>query len=362
MRRSILVFVVVCLLVSAIAGCAKEAAPIPTPERKTVTIIDERGKQVEIPQPLEKIVVFNAYNMELVRAVGGWKSIVGLDEGATKNPDYVPGFDMKNIAGKGQMEPNYEKIVSLKPQVVIFPINSAWAEAEEKLSPFGIKVIVITGWDIKGFTTRVATLGLMFGKTEKAQELIGFYQKHIDLVQERVKKLEKKRRVYYESSVGDYKTCLVGSGHHDMIESAGGINVFGDISFAEQPKVKGSVHDFEIDPEAILVRNPQLVLKYLPGATYAPCKPEELKGIWEKLVSRPGWDKLDAVKNNNVRVTTMPLTNSCSKMVGVCYLAKWLYPELFPDLEPEAVMKEWCEKYQGIRYYDVFRDHVYTPK
>ena len=79
MRRSILVLVVACLLISAIAGCAKEAVPIPTPEKKTVTIIDERGKQFEVPQPLERACIFNRYNVELVRAVGGWQSVVGID-------------------------------------------------------------------------------------------------------------------------------------------------------------------------------------------------------------------------------------------------------------------------------------------
>ena len=365
MRRSILVVGVACLLVSAITGCAKEVTPTPTPEKKTITIIDERGKQFQVPQPLVRVGIFNTFNVELVRAIGGWQSVVGMDANAAQDKRYWPGFDTNNIIGQNQSAPDYEKIVALNPQVVIFPSNGAWAEAEEKLNPFGIKVIVITGWAMDGVPARVETLGRMFGETEKARELINFYQKYIDLVQERVKKVEKKKRVYYESygATSDYKTSLVGSGWNDMIVLAGGMNIFGDIKIAEQSKAKGSVHAFEIDPEAILVRNPQLVIKIEPGSqvrpgtgTSTPPRADEMRATWERLVNRPGWDKLEAVKNDQVHVMSPFPANAVSKMVGVSYLAKWLYPELFPDLDPEAVMKEWVEKYQGIPYQG---GHVY---
>ena len=328
-------------------------------EKKTITIVDDVGRVVEIPYPVKRVVVFNRYGVEFVRAIGSIRVIVGMSRRSAQMKEYWPGFDMNNIAGEGQREPNYEKIVSLNPQVVIFPRNGAWAEAAEKLEPFGIKVVVLTFWDVKKYVTNVATLGLMFDKRERAQELIDFYQRYINLVESRVKKLERKKKVYYESYgiANDYMTCLVGSGWHDMIEIAGGINIFGDIYFSAQPKAKGSVHAFEVDPEAILVRNPELVLKMEPGSkalrgtsTYFPTPQSEMKATWKRLVSRPGWDKLDAVKNNHVYIMDPFAAGSCSKMVGVVYLAKWLYPELFPDLDPEAVFKEWLEEFQGVPY------------
>ncbi|MEW6171519.1 MAG: hypothetical protein AB1510_00415 [Bacillota bacterium] len=32
---------------------------------------------------------------------------------------------------------------------------------------------------------------------------------------------------------------------------------------------------------------------------------------------------------------------------GECYIAKWLHPELFRDVNPEAVHKEMLEKFYG---------------
>lgn len=351
MKKLIQVGLVVCLFVSAMAGSVM--APTPAlaqePEQKTVTIIDDRGQQVEIPQPLERVCVFSRWNVEFVRAVGGWESVVCMDADSAKDGSYWPGFDQNNAAGTSQ-SPDYEKIVALKPQVVIMITSDPWAEAEAKLAPFGIKVVALNGWEMRGFAVRVATFGLMFDTRDRAQEFIGFYQKYIDLVQERVKSVENKKRVYYETAP-DYKTCLSGerSVYHHMIEQAGGINVFGNVSVAEQPQASpGGL--FEIDPEAVLVKNPDVVIKMGGGGNDYRPGVDEMKATWEKLVNRPGWDQLDAVKNEQVYVLSYITTNWAAKMVGLCYLAKWLYPELFPDLDPDAVVKEYLEKYQGLTY------------
>lgn len=363
---TVIVFLLTAICMAAIQNDAGNGAVL-SAAKKTVTIVDERGKRIEIPQPLQRVCCFNIWNAELVRAVGGWKSIVGMDLNTAQDQSYWPGFNMNNIVGPNQRQPNYEKLVALKPQLVFFPSNGAWAEAEEKLAPFGIKVVVFTAWDPSMFAPGVANLGLMFNKKNRAKALLDFYQKHLDLVQAKVKNLEKKKRVYYESYgiQYDYKTCLVGSGWHDMIQLAGGINIFGDINIAEQPKSKGTNSDFEVDPEAILVRNPQVVLKMdpgqkaIPGSTiFSPPEPGELKGTWKRLIGRPGWSQLDAVKNNRLYVWQPFIGSTCTKMVGVCYLAKMLYPELFPELDPEAIMKEWIEKYQGLKYQG---GYVYIP-
>jgi iron complex transport system substrate-binding protein len=40
--------------------------------------------------------------------------------------------------------------------------------------------------------------------------------------------------------------------------------------------------------------------------------------------------------------------------VGLSYLAKWFYPEKFPDLDPEAIHKEYLERFQGLKYQGIF--------
>lgn len=40
--------------------------------------------------------------------------------------------------------------------------------------------------------------------------------------------------------------------------------------------------------------------------------------------------------------------SACSKIVGALQIAKWLYPDRFTDIDPDAVMRQWLEEFQGV--------------
>jgi hypothetical protein len=44
------------------------------------------------------------------------------------------------------------------------------------------------------------------------------------------------------------------------------------------------------------------------------------------------------------------MAKGCGKLVTICYMAKLLYPDLFPDLNPEDVSREWISEFQGVEY------------
>ena len=84
-----------------------------------------------------------------------------------------------------------------------------------------------------------------------------------------------------------------------------------------------------------------------------------MKAIREELKSRPGWDEIDAVKNDNILLLSHYVHGGASKLVGTMYIAKYLYPDLLPDLHPEQVFKDWLEKYQKLEYIEGHTDRPY---
>jgi iron complex transport system substrate-binding protein len=40
--------------------------------------------------------------------------------------------------------------------------------------------------------------------------------------------------------------------------------------------------------------------------------------------------------------------------VGLCYLAKWFYPDLFPDLDPEAIHSDFMTEFMNYEPEGVF--------
>jgi iron complex transport system substrate-binding protein len=47
---------------------------------------------------------------------------------------------------------------------------------------------------------------------------------------------------------------------------------------------------------------------------------------------------------------------------GVAYMAKWLHPEIFQDLDPQEIQQEYLNKFQGIDYdLNKYGAFVYPP-
>jgi iron complex transport system substrate-binding protein len=297
--------------------------------------------------PLKRVVVFNRYTTEFVRAVAGMQPVVGVDIDAARNRDYWPTVTPSMLAGQGQSSPNFEAIVGMRPDAVFFPRNSDWGKAAAVLEKFGIPVIVMTAWDVLKHEENVSLLGRLFGQPQRAARLNAFYRGYRDLLAQRLQDLGSQRRRVYIEEVGDYKTLLKGSGWHDMVELGGGRNVFGDVNVFEQPAARGNVQGFSVDPEEILARRPDVIIK-LEAAQYLPHSRAYSEQVLQGIAARPGFARLPAVQSGRVYHMSYYLAGACSKIVGALQIAKWLYPERFADIDPLQAMRIWLEELQHV--------------
>lgn len=198
------------LMVLALVGCGKAtvAPSVQQPVTKSISLVDDVGRTIEINEPVTKVVVASRYNNELIRAIGAIDKVVSVDLNTAQDKVYWSQFDPNNVIGKGQSELNYEKIVSLQPQILITPKNSTYLEDIKKLEPFGIKVVVVTGWDNANMPKQIEILGQLFNKEKEAKDLISFYQTNMKAVSDRLNGLSAKKTVYWE--YGDpFMTCNI---------------------------------------------------------------------------------------------------------------------------------------------------------
>ncbi|HQI68834.1 MAG TPA: hypothetical protein PKV28_08560 [Methanothrix sp.] len=57
-----------------------------------------------------------------------------------------------------------------------------------------------------------------------------------------------------------------------------------------------------------------------------------------------------AVKDNEIYVMEERIIGGVRNFVGIGYLAKWLHPDLFEDLDPQAIHQEYLTRFQGLDY------------
>lgn len=315
----------------------------------TITLTDNVGRVVELPFPVEKAVVALRYNNELIRACGAIDQVIAADMNTAQDRAYWENFDPENTIGKSQKALNYEKIIELNPQVLILPGNGTYEEAEEKLGPFGIKVFVISGYDTNDFENQIDNIGAMFDKKDEANQFKAYYNDTLGYIATQLEGVEKKT-VYWESTK-DYKTSFPGNYYYNMIVASGGENIFSDAPEGQS--------DATITPEDVVLRNPDFIFKHITpndalkgtGVYVAPSL-EQRKQTIADVKTRPGWDEITAVKNDDVYLMSQFGHGGASKMIGAVYMAKWMYPDELKDLDPDAIFKEWLEDYQGFEFID----------
>ncbi len=255
-------------------------------------------------------------------------------------------FDPEEVIGKGQNDLNYEQIVKLDPQVLILPENGAYEEAEEKLEPFGIKVFVISGYATADFESQINNIGKMFNVEEQAEEFFSYFNNVLEYIKANVKDSDKKT-IYIETT-SKLSTVLPGDYFYNMVEFAGGNNIFS----TDYENINKS----EVDPEIVINRNPDVIVKVITSSKalsgtglYEPPTKEEFVETYKEIINRPGWEDIEAVKNNDIYFMTQFSHGGASKLVGTSYIAKCLYSDQLPELNPTEVFQNWLEKYQGFK-------------
>ena len=355
-RAGVLVALLLVVLSSLLTACGTSNADsgdkdeASKDDRKTVTITDELGRDVELQVPIKAVYPDLWYQDELVRAIGAGDTITAVDDTAApdKNPGSEAYFDtFKDLPTTGNYdEPNWEEIVASGAEVALLRRNSPVDEAIAKLEPFGIKVVVITGWDPVVTRKFLPTLGEIFGQEDKAAELASLYDDIQGTLDEKLAGVTPKK-VYFENNA-DFITSVPGSGWHDAIEWGGGKNIFGDVNVGDD--ASASVHQYEVDPVEIINRDPEVIVHVgVDGQTSAyEAWSEDIEAEQAaRIADRPGWKDITAVKEKQVYVFNNFYFSALGKTFGALAVAKQLYPDEFVEVDLDSYFDRWLEA-QGV--------------
>ena len=339
-------------------------------KEKELTIVQHLGKPpditeepVTVPMPIESLAALGgSFGPYTVCAMGEADKIVAVVGSAMGRGEIRALIEDVPEVGKSTVW-DMEMILELNPDIVLaYASYGDYSDYEETLNAAGIPLVQMDFHVWEKYSKEISNLGWMLNKQERAEELINFEQQHLDLIEERVKDLdeEQKPRVYIISYPGYYgePTHTSGKGGggsaHDIIEFCGGINIFADL--------EGTV---VVDPEEVIVRNPQVI--YATTTAWYPGCPlgyditdtgpvEEFRQ--DMIMDYPGWDHIDAIKDGRVYFISTD-AKSTHPSVYQSYMAKWFHPELFEDIDPVAIHREWMETFLGIEYEGVYAYPTY---
>jgi iron complex transport system substrate-binding protein len=312
-------------------------------KEKELTFVDTADRVVTVKKPVERIVVLNSDTAEAVRILDAVDKVVGVSTSVFKKSYYFPEMIKRTSIGKWN-KPDYEAIIELNPDIVIGYVK--WppiSEVEEKLEPVGITAIALDFYKQDMLRGEVEKLGYVLNKKESAEEYNEWCGKYEDEIKSLVDELkeEEKPKVFIETKYkgpGDIGSRGPGSADDILCTMAGGINIAGDL-----PKAYPHV-----EWEWVLNENPDVIIKcpYPPGWGWNTT--EDLENEIEAIEERPGAERIMAVKNNRIYVSTYEFRYGMDSIAGLAHWSKLLHPEF--DLDPEGIYREYVKQILNLEY------------
>ena len=267
-------------------------------------VVDETGRRIRLPLRIDRIVSLAPNLTEIVYAIGAGDRLVG----DTTYCDYPA--DAKNVAKVGDtMQPSIERIVALKPQIVLVSTASQLEAFTWQLNEQKIAVYVTNPRSLEEVFRSIETLGELLGEHDRAAGLVADLRKRADVVQAAIKQV-KPVTVFYQVSGEPLYTIGRESYLTDLVRSAGGISVTAD--------VPGAFPRFS--DEAALVARPEAIIMSTAGSMG-----EANSTVASSLKNSP------AVLNNRVyKIDGDHLSRPGPRLVdGLEEMARALHPEAF---------------------------------
>ena len=241
-----------------------------TPEMREVT--DEAGKRVRLPLRPQRVVTLAPNLTEIVYAIGAGERLVGN----TTFCDYPA--EAKQVAKVGDtLQPNIERIIALKPEVIFVSTASQLETFTKQLNERGIAVFVTDPHDLEGVFRSIKTLGELLGHEAQAEKLVGDLRARAATVEEAVK-TRPPVTVFYQVSPSPLWTAGRKSWITDLIRRAGGKSVTGEVegewmrysdeaALASRPEaiIMATSSDEKLDVAAALQKSPAALNKHVYG-------------------------------------------------------------------------------------------------
>ena len=217
---------VVALAILSTTSCSRAPNQSAGSTAETREVTDEAGRRVRLPLKIERIVSLAPNLTEIVYAVGAGDSLVG----DTEYCDYP--VAAKNVAKIGDtMHPSIERIIALKPQIVLVSTASQLETFTNQLDQQKIAVYVTNPRSLDEVFRSVETLGDLFGHHDGAASIVVDMRARSSAVEVAMRSV-RPVKVFYQ--VSDEPLYTIGRDSYltDLVRRAGGVSVTADVASA----------------------------------------------------------------------------------------------------------------------------------
>lgn len=221
----------------ALVGCKKAETP-------SAAATDDFGDSVRVGPPPARIVSLSPATTEILFTLGAGSRLVGR----TKYDLWPDSAKLIPSVGDG-LRPNVEAVLAVHPDLVVIYASQDNRPAATRLRAAGVNTLALRGDHISEFRRVVQLLGATIGDSARAKTLADSVYHTLNSVRAATQRLPKPTVFWH---VWDAPVITIGGGSfmNDLVDIAGGRNVYADI---KAPSGTVSLEDVSRrDPDVIL--------------------------------------------------------------------------------------------------------------
>ncbi len=267
------------------------------------------GPDLQVP---ERVISLSPSSTEILFALGLDESIVGV----TRFCEYPQAASGKAKVG-GYLDPNYEIIALLEPDLVItLPEQES---ARRYLDQLGIRHMTVDNKKIEDILSAITAIGKACDAGREADSLVSSLRSRIDKVRTRTENMARPKtlvtigRDFEERMLGKIYVAGRETYFNEIIEIAGGVNACG-AELVRYPVLSA---------EGVLAIDPEVIVELVPGADLEGYSREKLILPWKRLGS------VAAVKGRRIHI----MTENYTQIPGPRFIL--LLEEMAEILHPE---------------------------
>jgi len=270
------------------------------------TFIDEVGRTLEVNGPPQRIVSVAPNVTEILFALGLEDRLVGVSVYC----QYPPAALKKEKIG-GYINPSLEKIVALRPNLVIGIAEGDLKTFVDKLAGLNVPVYITNPRDALEVLTSIQKIGEVTFAPEPARKISRSMEERVRGVQEKVQG-QPRPRVLHILDFNPLISAGKGTFVDDLIRLAGGRNV-AETATGKYPR---------FSMEEVLVQDPEVILLASMKSQDPMVKQRRW---WER------WKTISAVKQGRIYVLDSDLIHRPSPRMaeGLEQVARAIHPEIF---------------------------------
>lgn len=297
------VLAIVVIMASLAVAIMLLGGPGASEEVAKFTIMDDRGKKIGFPDYPQRIVSLGSSFTEIIIALNEGDRLVGVDYSGY-SLDGLP-ESVVNLEKTSSL--SMETLMDLEPDCVIIWNFRMYQVLIADMEKRGLKVVALYPKSVNDTLSTMERIGKILGTD--ASSLVDELQARVNAVLEKTNDLpdEERKKVFLVLASYGGQTAGNRTISNELIEMAGGRNIFGD-----------KVDNFKPNKEEVLKREPDVIVV-------------ENSPLGDNKYFNDLYGDTEIVNPDQIyRIDSGMLTTSPRLVEALEQLAKWLHPELFP--------------------------------